>query len=138
MKHTVGLLTLAVGVGIAGGILSTQILGAQPQPFKRTALLKTDLTAVAGKEAVVLTVEGAPEVVIGRHYHPGEEFIYVMEGAVTLEVEGKPPTTVRAGEVYHIPAQAVHGGKNPSATAAFKVLTFGVFDKGQPDTTRVP
>jgi quercetin dioxygenase-like cupin family protein len=61
-----------------------------------------------------------------------------MEGAVDLEVEGKPPVTVKAGEVYHIPAKAVHGGKNPSTTASFKVLTFGVFGKSQPDTTRVP
>jgi quercetin dioxygenase-like cupin family protein len=60
-----------------------------------------------------------------------------LEGSLTLEVEGKPPTTVNAGELYHIPAKAVHGGKNPSTTAPFKVLTFGVFDKGQPDTTRV-
>ena len=137
MPRTVVMITLAFVVGIAGGMIGNQVLVAQPQPFKRTALLKTDLTEVAGKEAVVLTVEGAPEVVIGKHYHPGEEFIYVMEGSVALEVEGKPPVTVKAGEVYHIPAKAVHGGKNPSTTASFKVLTFGVFDKGQPDTTRV-
>jgi quercetin dioxygenase-like cupin family protein len=137
MHRTVVIITLAFGVGIAVGVIGNQVLVAQPQPFKRTALLKTDLADVAGKEAVVLTVEGAPDVVIGKHYHPGEEFIYVMEGAVTLEVEGKPPVTVKAGEVYHMPAKAVHGGKNPSTTAPFKILTFGVFEKGQPDTTRV-
>jgi quercetin dioxygenase-like cupin family protein len=99
-------------------------------------LLKADVADVAGKEAVVLSVEGAPEVVVPNHFHPGEEFIY--EGAVYLEVEGKPPVTVKAGEVYHIPVKAVHSGKNPSATAPFKILTFGIFEKGQPDTTRVP
>jgi quercetin dioxygenase-like cupin family protein len=137
MHRTVVMITIALVVGIAGGMIGKQVLVAQPQPFKRAALLKTELTEVAGKEAVVLTVEGAPGVVIGKHYHPGEEFVYVMEGSVTIEVEGKSPVTVNAGEVYHIPAKAVHGGKNPSTTAPFKVLTFGVFDKGQPDTTRV-
>lgn len=138
MHRTVVMLTLALGVGIAVGVLGTHVLIAQPQPVQRTPLLKADVADVAGKEAVVLRVEGAPGVDVPKHFHPGEEFIYILEGAVYLEVEGKPPVTVQAGEVYHIPAKAVHSGKNPSATAPFKILTFGIFEKGQPDTTRVP
>lgn len=135
MKRKAIIFTVTLLVGIAVGIIGNQILAAQQQPFKRTVLLKTDLTKIAGTEAVVLTVEGAPGVVVKKHYHPGDEFIHVLEGSLILEVEGKAPATVNAGGVHHIPAMAVHSAKNPSTTAPFKTLTFGVFDKGQPDTT---
>ena len=136
MKRMIAMFTIAL-VGIAVGMIGNQVLSAEQKPFKRTVLLKTDLTKIAGTEAVVLTVEGAPGVVVKKHYHPGDEFIHVLEGSLILEVEGKAPATVNAGGVHHIPAMAVHGAKNPSTTAPFKTLTFGVFDKGQPDTTWV-
>ena len=103
----------------------------------RTILSKSDLDGCLGKEAVVLTVDGKPALVGKKHYHPGDEFLYVVEGSLTLEVEGKSPVTLKAGETLHIPARVVHQAKNPSATNPFKVVTFGVFEKGQPDTTIV-
>ena len=136
MKRMIVMFTIVL-VGIAVGMVGNQALAAEQKPFKRTVLLKTDLTKIAGTEAVVLTVEGAPGVVVKKHYHPGDEFIHVLEGSLILEVEGKAPATVNAGQVHHIPAMAVHSAKNPSTTAPFKTLTFGVFDKGQPDTTWV-
>ena len=74
MKRIIVMFTIAL-VGIAVGIIGNQILAAEQKPFKRTVLLKTDLTKIAGTEAVVLTVEGAPGVVVKKHYHPGDEFI---------------------------------------------------------------
>ena len=29
-----------------------------------------------------------------KHTHPGEEIIYVLEGSLEYQVEGKPPTTL--------------------------------------------
>lgn len=133
MQRTMVMLTIALVVGITIGMIENQVVFAQ----QRSVLSKTDLAGIEGKEAVVLTVEGAPGLVGGKHYHPGHEFVYVLEGSLTIEVEGNAPVTIKAGETFHIPAKVVHRGKNPSPTIPFKVLTFGVFEKGQPDTTPV-
>jgi quercetin dioxygenase-like cupin family protein len=133
-------LALALAVGAAHGQETPK--GASKVTVSpgqvRTILSKSDLDGCLGKEAVVLTVDGKPALVGKKHYHPGDEFIYVIDGSLTLEVEGKSPVTLKAGETIHIPARVVHQAKNTSPTSAFKVVTFGVFEKGKPDTTIVP
>ena len=45
--------------------------------------------------------------------------------------------TVALNDPFHIPTRVVRSGKNASTTAPAKVLVFGLFEKGQPDTTPV-
>lgn len=111
--------------------------GVLGQKQQRTILSKTDLAVAPGMEAIVLTVDGAPGLVGKKHYHPGDEFIYLAEGTLTLDVAGKGKVTLKAGETLHIPARVVHQAANPSPDAPFKAVTFGIFEKGQPDTTLV-
>lgn len=103
----------------------------------RTILTKADLDGCLGKEAVVLTVDGKPALIGKRHYHPGDEFIYLAEGSLTLDIEGKGKITLNKGETIHIPGRVVHQAINPDSEKPFKAVTFGVFEKGQPDTTVV-
>ena len=103
----------------------------------RTILTRADLDGCMGKEAVVLTVDGKPALVGKKHYHPGDEFIYLVDGTLTLDVAGKGKVTLKKGETIHIPSKVVHQAINPDPTKPFKVVTFGVFEKGQPDTTVV-
>ena len=103
----------------------------------RTILTKTDLVGCLGKQAIVLTVDGKPALVGKKHYHPGDEFIYLAEGTLTLDVAGKGKTTLKKGETIHIPGRVVHQAINPDSDKPFKAVTFGVFEKGQPDTTVV-
>ncbi len=137
MKRTAVILVLTLSVGIVVGIIGNHVLSAQQAAATRTGLLKTDLVGIEGKEAVMLTVEGGPGLVGGKHYHLGYEFAYVLEGSLVLEIEGKPPATFKAGDTFYIPPKVVHRGNNASTTAPYKVLVFGVFEKGQPDTTPV-
>jgi len=67
--------------------------------IKRTDLQRHDL-GVPGREVVQVRVEFAPGVAFGKHTHPGEEIVYVLEGSLEYEVEGKPPVTLRAGDVH--------------------------------------
>ena len=85
----------------------------------------------------MLTVDGKPMLVGKKHYHPGDEFIYLAEGTLTLDVAGKGKVTLKKGETIHIPARVVHQATNPDSDKPFKAVTFGVFEKGQPDTTVV-
>ncbi len=111
--------------------------GVLGQKQQRTILSKTDLAVAPGMEAVVLTVDGAPGLVGKKHYHPGDEFIYVAEGTLTLDVAGKGKVTLKKGETLHISGRVVHQAVNPSPDTPFKAVTFGIFEKGQPDTTVV-
>ena len=112
------------------------VLQAQPAAATRTGLLKTDLVGIEGKEAVMLTVEGGPGLVGGKHYHPGYEFAYVLEGSLVMEVEGKPPVTLKAGDTFHIPPKVVHRGNNASTTAPYKVWCSASSRKGSPTPRR--
>ena len=80
--------------------------------------------------------EFAPGVAAGKHTHPGEELGYVMEGTLQLEVEGKPPVMLKAGDVFFVEAGRIHDGINVGAGNA-KVLATYVVEKGKPLATPV-
>ncbi len=132
MKHPVVLLSLIVAVGIAVGVIGDRLLSAQQGPVKRTELLRTDLAGIEGKEGVVYHVEIAPGAAGGRHYHPGHELIYVLEGSVIIEPEGTAPVTLQPGQVIHLSPKQVHEAKNVSPSDPARWLTFLLADKGQP------
>ena len=137
MKRLTIILGLTLAVGIALGALGDRFLSAQQPPLKRTELLKTDLEDMAGKEGVMYIAELAPGAPAGKHFHPGPEFAYVLDGSLIFEQQGKAPMTLKAGEAFHNPSKIVHDAKNASTTAPVKVLVFLVGEKGQPLATPV-
>ena len=129
-------LTLAATAVVAGviGAWGIQTLEAQQPPaFKRTPLQKQELTA-QGREAVQVIAEFAPGAAAGKHTHPGEELGYVMEGTLELEIQGKPPVTLKAGDAFFVPAGAVHDAKNVGK-GPLKVLATYIVEKGKPVST---
>ena len=96
----------------------------------RTDLQQHDLS-VPGREVVQVRVDLDPGVAFGKHRHPGEEIIYVIEGSLEYEVEGKPPMTLKAGEVLFIPAGTIHAAKNVGTGNAAEIATY-VVEKGKP------
>jgi quercetin dioxygenase-like cupin family protein len=79
-----------------GDVSSTE---QQASGIERTDLQQHDLS-VPGREVVQNRVDISPEAPAFEHKHPGEEIIYVLEGSLRYEVEGEPPTTVNADEVF--------------------------------------
>jgi len=141
MKRMFVLPALVLAVGMVVGMIGCQSSTAEQEPAQEpitvTVLFKPDVTGIEGKEALVLLVEFEPGAVGEKHFHPGHEIVYVQEGSITLEVEGKPPATYNAGDTLHIPTKVVHAGKNASTTAQAKAVVFALFEKGQPATTPV-
>ncbi len=125
---TARIMTLAVL--IIGSGLVLQVAGAQQPGIKRTDLQRHDLS-VPGREAVQVRVDFDPGAAFGKHRHPGEEIIYVIEGSLEYEVEGKPPMTLKAGEVLFIPAGTIHAAKNVGSGNAAEIATYAV-EKGKP------
>ena len=66
-----------------------------------------------------------------RHSHPGEEIIYVIEGAIEYRLDGQPPVTLKAGEVLFIPNGAIHSAKNVGDGGAAELATY-VVEKDKP------
>ncbi len=137
MRRTAVMLTLAVAAGIIVGMIGTHVLNAQQAPVTRTILQQKDLEGVAGREVIMYRAEAVPGGVAGKHFHPGPELAYVLEGSLILEPDGQPPVTLKAGESAHIPAKHIHNAKNASTTEPVKVLVFMVGEKGQPLATPV-
>src|SRR5215207_10581524 len=128
---TTRILTLAVL--IAGGSLVLNVAQSQQPGVTRTDLLRHDLS-VSGREVIQVRVDFAPGVAFPLHSHPGEEIAYVIEGLLEYQVEGKPPVTLKAGEVLFIPAGAIHAAKNVGSGNAAELATYFV-EKGKPLVT---
>jgi quercetin dioxygenase-like cupin family protein len=110
---------------------------AQPSPVTRTILQQKDLEGAAGREVMMYRAEFAPGGALGRHFHPGPELLYILEGALILETDGHPPVTLKAGDSAHLPFKHIHKARNASNTEQVKVLVFLVGEKGQPIITLV-
>ena len=122
--------TIAAAALIAAGALALHVALAQQAGTKRTDLQQHDLSA-AGREVIQVRVDIDPGVTFPKHRHPGEEIIYVIEGSLEYEVEGKPPVTLKAGEVLFVPAGAVHSAKNVGSGNGAELGTY-VVEKGKP------
>ena len=61
----------------------------------------------------------------------------LIEGTIVLMVDGKPPVTVRAGEVFFTERGQIHNARNIGTTTARAVDTY-VIDKGKPGITPAP
>ena len=103
---------------------------AQQSGIKRTDLQRYDLS-VPGYETVQARIDFEAHTAFGKHSHPGEEVIYVLDGELEYEVEGKSPVTLKAGEVLFIPAGVVHAARNKSHTKASELATY-IVEKGKP------
>jgi quercetin dioxygenase-like cupin family protein len=115
---------------LAGGGLALHAAPAQQAGVRRIELQRHDLSA-PGREVVQVRVELDPGVAFGRHRHPGEEIVNVLEGSLEYEVEGKPPVTLRAGDVLFIPAGTVHAAKNVGRGNGAELATY-IVEKGKP------
>ena len=102
------------------------------QNIKRTPLQKFEVPGT-NYETVIGIAEVVPNVNIGRHTHPGPESGYVLEGEMTLLIDGQPPKTLKVGESYQVPAGAIHDGK--SGEKGVKVIATYVVEKGKPLAT---
>jgi quercetin dioxygenase-like cupin family protein len=123
-------------VGLAALAVTPTPASAQQPTIQSKVLLTQDLS-IAGHQIVMAAAEipaGARE---GRHTHPGALVVYIQEGVLTLDYEGKPTTTYKAGDSFYVEASKIHEGIN-NGTSPVKSIAAFVVEKGKPLTTRVP
>jgi quercetin dioxygenase-like cupin family protein len=103
---------------------------AQQPGTKRTELQRHNVS-VSGYEAIQMRVDFDPGVSFPRHKHPGEEIIYVLEGLLEYQVEGRAPVTLKAGQVLFVPANTIHSAKNIGKGNGAELATY-IVEKGKP------
>jgi quercetin dioxygenase-like cupin family protein len=124
---------LAAAVALA---VSLSLVAQQPPAVKRTVASRTDLLAVPDREAVMVWVDLPAGAAEGRHTHNAEVFAFVLEGTVTLETEGSPKVTLKAGDTFRYVPGTWHEAVNVGTTPARFAAVF-VAEKGKPLTTPV-
>lgn len=119
----------------AGSLIPSQLRKAgaaasQLADIKRTDLIQDDLS-IPGREAVQALVEIPSGGSAPRHWHPGEELAYVVEGALEYALDGRPPVIVTAGEALFIPYGVPHAVRNVGSGKGVELATYFA-EKGKP------
>jgi len=92
-----------------------------------------DLQELAGKEAVLITVDYAPGASDAVHRHYAHTFVYVLEGAIVMQVKGGKQVTLRPGQTFYESPGDIHAvSRNASRTKPAKFMVFFVKGKGTP------
>jgi quercetin dioxygenase-like cupin family protein len=130
MRKSIG--SALVLVGLVAGLAAA---AAQERGLAKPDIVLRQVTEgmpQGGKQEVrVLTATFKPGDKTVFHTHRFPVTVYILEGAFTLELEGKAPITVKAGEAMVEPPNVKMTGYNRSATEPLKVVIFYVSD---PDT----
>lgn len=97
-----------------------------------TPVLNTTIEGMPNTEANIVLFDVDPGWKTDHHIHPGQLFVYMLEGTLHLEVDGKDPVDYSAGEAfYELPNLGMVGG-NLSTTERAKFIVFQFGEAGQP------
>jgi quercetin dioxygenase-like cupin family protein len=128
---------LQLAAAVAAAPVSAEIVLAQaPQGGpKLTQILRSDLQGQDQRvrETVVNVLEMPPGTAAPWHMHPGaQEILFVIEGSVTVEIEGQPLKVLKAGEIVLISAELPHLARNDGSGGARVLVTHSRADKEKP------
>ena len=131
-KTKLGLAVALAGVMSLGAAFGQDVQAAEYKPKVETkSLYQGALTGVDGRTVIIKHFTVPPGFVGGKHFHPADVFVYVLEGELTVETE-KGSLTVRAGELYPEVPGMVMRGKNLSTSVPAKFVVFQVGETGKP------
>ena len=106
------------------------ILAGAIQDLKIDNIMTSQLELVEGLEIVVSHVKIPANTTLPKHWHPGEEFVYVLEGSEVLWLKDKPDVHLKKGDVFKVPLRQIHTAT--TGKEGVTVLVFRVHEKGQP------
>jgi len=94
-------------------------------------LFQADVGTTEDQEIVVLEVVYPPGVASSSHRHNAHTVVYVLEGTVTMQVEGGEKQTLSVGEVFYETPEDIHTvSMNASETEPAKILVYFLKTKG--------
>jgi quercetin dioxygenase-like cupin family protein len=130
---------IGIGAFFIGALWLAQDSMADESSTPSTPMLETLLTAqldgAEGTEVIVSRVEIPPNTNLPKHWHPGEEFAYVLEGLAILRRDGKADLAISKGEVVKISLKEIHTAVTTDQGAT--ILVFRVHEHGKPERVLV-
>ncbi len=136
MKRMIVALGLTVAAAVALGSFAIQSAVSAEKEYKSkakaTELIQEPLPGVAGKKVIIKHFALPPGFVGGKHFHPGPVYVYVVEGAFTIETEGGETQTISAGGLYKEPLGRTMRARNLTTNDWVKIVVFQVGDEGKP------
>lgn len=107
------------------GVSLLLAVGAKASEARTGVLLQKLLPDIPGKEILMLELEYAPGAASPAHLHNAHTFVYVLKGALVMQVEGQNETIVQAGQTfYETPADVHVVSKNASDTEPARFLVY--------------
>ena len=104
---------------------------AHKMPPGSNEMLRALIAESDDLEVIISDVVIPAGATVPKHFHPGQEFLYVIEGSAIHREEGRPDQILNAGDAYVIPPRAVH---NPmGGPEGARAIVFRVHQKGNPE-----
>jgi quercetin dioxygenase-like cupin family protein len=130
MRRLVGLASMLVVVFMTGTSVGQQAGVVKPEPLLEEVV--HGMPTSDAQKIRVMTASFKPGDRTVFHTHPLPVTVYVLQGEFTLELEGRKPTVLKAGQAFVEPPHVKMTGFNRSATEALRVVIFYVSDTETP------
>jgi quercetin dioxygenase-like cupin family protein len=95
-------------------------------------LINEPLHGVEGQHVTIDHYTFPPGWVGGRHYHTGPVYVYVLEGSLTMDEQGRERRALGPGDLYREPIGTPMQARNLSAAQPLKALVIQLTRKGEP------
>ena len=109
---------------------NTETAKAEITSLKMQDLMKQTLALAEDVEVIMSYVEIPKNTTLPMHFHPGEEFAYILEGSGVIKIKGEEDRVVKAGEAGVVPFK--HHHTFATQEESVKLLVFRAHEKGQP------
>ena len=142
LSHTIAAGAAALATYLGAGSFGAMAPDARAQTTgqKSTELFNQVMDDALGRKLTVRLTERDPGNGSPAHRHPGSHTVgYILEGTYQVKINDGPLRTLKAGEVFYEPPNALHAvSRNASSTQALKYLVIQVSDPSKPATVPEP
>lgn len=143
MKILASALALSLLLSGAATIAAAQPAQTGPVGLKLTPILET-VTTITGQpirfpqgdnQFTAVLAEVAPGGQVGRHMHPVPLFVYMLEGTLSIEMDGHGTHTFSVGQGFAEVTNHWHNGRNLTDKPVRFLIVFSG-QKGTPNLIR--
>ena len=127
---------LVIAVLLAGCAAGGEDIPVYQPPAGSNQVLSGPIAAAPGHSLIVGDLVMGPDGTIPRHYHAGEEFLYVIGGSATVSRAGEADITLEAGQALRIAPGTIHWGQ--AGPGGVRAVSSWVAVDGQPLRVTVP
>ena len=120
---------------LLGGCAANAPHAAWQPPIGPNPVFDQAPEAATDRRLIVTDLRLGPDAVGAAHYHPWEEFLYVIEGRALVEIDGEPTRTLLPGETFVIPPRVPHTPR--AGPEGVRAIVVRVHNEGDPVSTPV-